>query len=92
MSGGDKKLTTSQKIFTRWLRAESISDNIVGLIGDLERLTRTTKGAEKKGLRMALSLMADSHMILIKAQNALDEVMEMEKPAKKAKPRYHGPM
>jgi hypothetical protein len=79
MSGGGKRLTTSQKVFARWHRAESLSNEICDLIADIERLTKSTKKrAEKQGLRQALDLFNSAHATLTSAQNALDRVMEME--------------
>jgi hypothetical protein len=77
MSSGGKRLTTSQKVFTRYQRVERISDDIIDLNNDLERVAKKLVSRyEKKVVREATAMLLKAQLMLVDVQNSLDSIMD----------------
>lgn len=86
MSGGGKKLTTSQRIFNRMMWAQSTVYDIDELVKDLVQVRRRVPNREDQtGIRDAVDLLdiASSKVVLaIKKLEAVSDASEARLPKK----------
>lgn len=90
MSGGGKRLTTSQRVFSRWMRTENLIRDIDGLIKELVQVRRKVPNRDDQvGIRDGVDLLSIARTHVDNSRKKLAKVMD-ESEARitpKAKPR-----